>query len=292
MDRISINEVSTFRWNFLEDIARYSTLGFGGIGVWRHKVSDFCDHTVGDAIRASRLKVSSLQWVGGFTGSDGLSFAEAIEDAVTAIRSASIMQAECLIVHPGSTNGHTHRHAIRLFNAALSELVPVAQDFGVRLALEPMHSASGGKFTFVDQIRSGLDLIERFPAKSLGIVLDLYYFGCQLATLADLTANMDRLALVQLADRRCVSNCEPNRCLPGRGTIALGEWFQALEQADYRGFYEFELFGDDIASMDAFQLLDSLAKYVPAMLDSTLAAKSTASSSDDSPANLSRLDHV
>ncbi len=291
MDRISINEVSTFRWNFLEDVARYSTLGFGGIGVWRHKISDFCDHTVGDAIRAAHLKVSSLQWVGGFTGSDGLSFAEAIEDATTAIRSASIMQAECLIVHPGSTNGHTHRHSYRLLKTALSELIPIAQDFGVRLALEPMHSASGGKFTFLDQIRSSLDLVAGFHAKSLGIVLDLYYFGGDFGPLAELTANMDRLALVQLADRRCVPQGEQNRCLPGHGTISLREWIQALEQGGYRRFYEFELFGEDIASMDAFQLLDALAKCVPDLIDATL-VESISSSSAAAPANLSSIDHV
>jgi sugar phosphate isomerase/epimerase len=263
MDRISVNEVSTFSWNFLEDVVRYSTFGFGGIGVWRHKISDFCDQTVSELIRTSRLKVSSLQWVGGFTGNDGLSFAEAIEDAISAIRSASILQAGCLIVHPGSANGHTRRHARRLLVNALNELVPIAEDFGVRLALEPMHCESGAEFTFLDQIDSSLEIAAQYPAKRLGIVLDLYYFGCDLSLADDLLSNVERLALVQLADRRCAPLNEQNRSFPGEGTIALSDWIRTLEQGGYRGFYEFELLGEDLAKMDAFQMLASLAHRVP-----------------------------
>ncbi len=263
MNRISINEVSTFRWNFLEDVARYSTLGYHGIGVWRHKISDYCDHTVSETIEAAGLKVSSLQWVGGFTGSDGLSFAEALEDAVAAIRSASILQASCLIVHPGSNNGHTRSHALRLLNAAIGELIPVAHDYGVRLALEPMPLASGGAFTFLDQIHAALEFVAPFPRSQLGIVLDLYNFGCDPDLQSALIASLDRLALVQLADRRCGQHCEQNRCLPGEGTLPLTAWIRALEQAGYCGFYEFEFYGEDIASLDGFQLLDELTRRIP-----------------------------
>ena len=289
MNRISINEVSTFRWNFFEDVVRYSTLGFHGIGVWRHKISDFCDHTVSETIQSAQLKVSSLQWVGGFTGSDGFSFAEALEDAVAAIRSASILHADCLIVHPGSNNGHTRSHALRLLNAAMLELIPVAQDFGVRLALEPMPLASCGAFTFLDQIRAALDFVSRFPRSHLGIVLDLYNFGCDPNLQFELIANLDRLALVQLADRRCGRHCEQNRCLPGEGSLPLASWIRVLEHSGYRGFYEFELFGEDVASIDGFQLLDELARRIPELFAPEPRLRPTECSPADVSADLSAL---
>lgn len=280
MDRIAINEVSTFRWNFFEDVARYSTLGFQGIGVWRHKISDYCDHTVSETIQQARLKVSSLQWVGGFTGSDGLSFAEAIEDAVAAIRSASILHANCLIVHPGSNNGHTRSHSFRLLNAAMAELIPVAHDFGVRLAIEPMPLACGESFTFLDHVRAALEFVARYPRPQLGIVLDLYNFGCDPDLQFEMARNLDRLALVQLADRRCGGGREQNRCLPGEGSIPLAGWIGALERAGYRGFYEFEFFGEDVASLDGFQLLDALARRIPELF----AAQPDTAPADNTPA--------
>jgi sugar phosphate isomerase/epimerase len=265
MDRISINQVSTFRWNFWEDVARYATLGFKGIGVWRHKISDFCDHAVSDSIQTANLRVSSLQWVGGFTGSDGLSFAEALADAQAAIRSAAILRADCLIVHPGSANGHTRSHALRLFHTALDELLPVAEDFGVRLALEPMSATDGESFTFFDRIPLAIDFASRFSPRQLGIVLDLYHFGCDLAVLPTVIDQLDRIALVQLADRRCGHRAESIRCLPGQGSVPLVDWIRALEQAQYRGFYEFEIVGDDGAGSDGFQFLEELARRIPGL---------------------------
>lgn len=266
MERVSINEVSTFQWNFLEDITRYSTLGFVGIGVWRHKISDFCDHTVSDMLRNAGLKVSSLQWVGGFTGNDCLSFSEAIDDAHAAIRSAGILQADCLIVHPGAANGHTRNHARRLLHAAMNELVPIAQDYGVRLALEPM-PIDGGTFTFLEQIREALEFVIQYPSTQLGLVLDLYGLPTVFDSDTELWKHVDRVALVQLADRRCDDRGQWSRCLPGLGTAGLVDWIRCLEQAEYRGFYEVEIVGDACAATDGFRLLHDLAQSLPLLFE-------------------------
>jgi sugar phosphate isomerase/epimerase len=268
MDRFAVNEVTTFRWNFLEDVARYSTLGFGGIGLWRHKISDYCDQTVGESVRRAKLKVSSLQWVGGFTGSAGFSFADAIDDAVCAIRSASILQADCLIVHPGAMNGHIRRHAQRLLTDALDSLIPVAQDFGVRLALEPMVSSRGGRqFTFVNDIESTFDVLSRYPTAHLGFVLDLFHLGHDLQFGARIAEVVDRLALVQIADRD--GHGGMRRRMPGKGTLDLAGWIRCIEDAGYRGFYEFELFGDEIASRDPFRLLESIGQVASGLESAT-----------------------
>jgi sugar phosphate isomerase/epimerase len=258
MDRISINEVSTFRWNFLEDVARYATLGFGGIGVWRHKISDFCDHTVSEVIRAARFKVSSVQWAGGFTGSAGLSFAEAFDDAVGAIRTASILHADCLIVHPGALHGHTRSHAQRLLTSALDGLVPIARDFGVRLALEPMPANHGGDFTFVDSLSAAVHFLGRYPAEAVGLVLDLFHQGLHFAEANDWARQVQRVALVQVADRRTGPIGPSKRLLPGCGEIDLTHWIGLLERSGYAGFYEFEMVGEDSASLDPFELLEEL----------------------------------
>lgn len=263
MERVSINEVSTFRWSFWEDIARYATLGFRGIGVWRHKISDYCDHTVGDAIQSAGLHVSSLQWVGGFTGCDGLSFAEAIDDAHSAIRTAAILRAGCLIVHPGSHNGHTRKHAHRLLRAAMDELVPVAQDYGVRLALEPMPLGSGRAFTFFDRFQTALEFVSQYPQPHLGIVLDLYHFGDDGRLQREVLEHLERLALVQIADRDHAGPTESHRCLPGTGSLPLAHWIHTLDRADYRGFYEFEIVGGNSGGGDSYVLLDGLIRCVP-----------------------------
>ncbi|HIQ20312.1 MAG TPA: sugar phosphate isomerase/epimerase, partial [Planctomycetes bacterium] len=41
MAQLSVNETTTFRWSFEEDVAHYAAAGIPSIGIWRHKLSDY-----------------------------------------------------------------------------------------------------------------------------------------------------------------------------------------------------------------------------------------------------------
>ena len=78
---LSMNETTTYRWSFEEDVAQYAAAGIPAIGVWRQKLSD-CGQSRGIELLAQKgLKVSHLLWAGGFTGSDGRTFRESVDDA-------------------------------------------------------------------------------------------------------------------------------------------------------------------------------------------------------------------
>src|SRR5690349_19331128 len=38
MARLSMNELTTYRWSFEEDLRHYAAAGYEGIGVWREKI--------------------------------------------------------------------------------------------------------------------------------------------------------------------------------------------------------------------------------------------------------------
>ncbi|HTQ40092.1 MAG TPA: TIM barrel protein, partial [Pirellulales bacterium] len=137
MPRLSINEMTTYRWSFEEDVRHYCAAGIPAIGVWRRKLSDFGEQRGIELLNQSGLAVSNVLWAGGFTGSEGHTYRESVDDAVEAINLAAAMHANCLVIYSGARAGHTHNHARRLVTAALKELVPVAEEFGVVLALEP-----------------------------------------------------------------------------------------------------------------------------------------------------------
>ena len=117
MARLSINEMTTYRWSFEEDVVELQAAGIPAIGVWRQKVADIGEDRAIDLLAQSGLAVSNLLWAGGFTGSDGHTFAESLQDAADAIRLAARLRAGCLVVYSGGRNSHTHNHARRLFAA-------------------------------------------------------------------------------------------------------------------------------------------------------------------------------
>ena len=105
MPRISINEMTTYHWSLLEDVAGYRAAGVASIGVWRRKLSDFGEERGVELLRDSDLSVSSFWSAGGFTGSDGQTFREAVDDALDALHLAAEVRAGCLVVASGARAG-------------------------------------------------------------------------------------------------------------------------------------------------------------------------------------------
>jgi len=256
MALLSVNETTTFRWSFEEDVANYTAAGIPAIGVWRQKLSDCGEAKAVELIESSGLKVSHLFWAGGFTGSDGRSFRASLADAEEALRTAGSLAAGSLIVYSGARAGHTHNHARRLFREALVQLAPLAAELNVALAVEPMHPACAGEFTFLTSLGDVLDLLDAVASPQVKIVLDTYHVGTDPALLSRIAEIRDRIAIVQLGDARMPPNREQNRCRLGEGVVPLQAIVDALVAAGYDGFYDVELLGEDLQPSDYYSLLD------------------------------------
>ncbi len=93
MARLSVNEMTTYRWSFEEDVSHYRAANIGAMGVWRQKLADFGEDKGIELLAQSGLAVSNLLWAGGFTGSDGHTYQESLKDAADAIRLAAQLRA-------------------------------------------------------------------------------------------------------------------------------------------------------------------------------------------------------
>ena len=268
MDRWSISEFSTFRWSFQQDVNEYLAGGFKNIGVWNQKLTDYSTEQCEDLLFENQFGVSSYSWIGGFTGSDGVSHKDAIEQAIEDIRLAARVNAGTIIVYPGARQGHTRKHAMRLLSNALDELIPWAQDYGVRLALEPMHPDHNHQWSVLGDFDETVGFINQFDPRVLGMVLDLYHVGLDQHVFETLPGYSDRIALVQLSDRRAAhqpkySGDQLRRPI-GSGDVPICDWIMSLERIGYQGFYELEVFGKEMESIGYRERLahtyDAIAK--------------------------------
>ena len=256
---IAVNEFSTLRWNFQEDVVKYASQGINKIGVSRDKVSDFGVEAAVDLLFEMKMSVSSVNWAGGFTGSDGRSFVDSVEDAKEAIQFAGLVDADCLVLHSGGMNGHTDRHAYRIFEHAIDSLLPVAEDCGVRLAVEPMCEADSQPWSIFSQIKPSLDLVNAYDSPNLGLVVDLFYCGFSLPLVPKIQAVADKVFLIQIADR--LKQACPHRRLPGFGKINLSYWLEALGTAGANCSVEFETYGVVNQSIDYLQRLAAFNRF-------------------------------
>jgi sugar phosphate isomerase/epimerase len=275
MLELSMNEVTTFRWSFEEDIENYCRAGYRSIGVWRHKLSDFDEEYAVDLLVGSGLSVSSLACAGGFTGLGGVSFREGVEDAISALRLAARIQAGCLVVHPGGRNNHTSRHAFRLLRTALDELLPTAEHYEVPLALEPMHVACAASWTFLTDFECVSGLVAEYNTPYLKLALDTYHFPWIESDHNILPEIVPHIGVVYLADRREPPSIDHDRCPLGRGQLPLAEILASLIESGYVGPYDVRLMGSEIQPADYGRLLEqshrAFAEYVLSATSRSLA---------------------
>lgn len=240
----AVSQLTTPRWDLGQELERIVACGFDAISLWRPKVSDAGLGDVSTRLACAGVRVSSLQWAGGFTGGDGRSFADSVADGLEAIDAAALLGAPVLVVHSGCRGGHTLAHATRLFHDAIDRLVPRARDAGVVIAVRPIHSRAVPGCSFLDRLEPALDLVESYDDAALRLVLDLWQF----ADTAGIDACLPRLAavsaLVQVADRIGPPARDQDRLPAGRGTLPLGPLVAGLVACGYRGDIEFDPVGE------------------------------------------------
>ena len=262
MFRLSINQLTTYRSTFEEDVFRCVRFGIGGMGVWRQKIDYYGLEKARELLRESGIEVSNLLWAGGFTGSEGHSYRESLWDAARAIRMAGFLDCPVLVIYSGGRGGHTMRHARRLLTGGLAALIPVAEEEGVQLAVEPMHPRCAKDWTILTSLDDARELIDDLGHPQLKLVVDTYQLAEELDTPDRILACGDQIGIVHLADARGNISREQNRCPLGMGKVDFDSIFAALAQIGYQGYLDLELFGQDVEGMDYASLITSAQSMV------------------------------
>jgi sugar phosphate isomerase/epimerase len=255
MARLSMNELTTLRWSFEQDVTHYKAAGYEAISVWREKLADYGEEKGIELLHETGLNVSALLWAGGFTGSDGRRHTEAIDDGIEAIHTAAALKAGCLMVHSGSRAGHTQNHARRLLRSALRSMLDIAETLNITLAIEPMHVNCAAGWTFMTNFQDSVNFIRSFQSPNLKIAFDCYHWGQDAEVLECIPQFIQDIALVQLGDTRRLPLSEQNRCRLGEGNIPLPKLVSTLLESGYEGDFDVELLGEDLESSSYDEIL-------------------------------------
>ena len=273
---VAISQLTAPRLDLDGELALATAAGFDAISLWRPKLSDTGLGAAAAALACAGVRVSSLQWAGGFTAGDGRSFAESVDDAAEAIAAARTLAAPVLVVHTGCRGGHTRSHAARLVRDALGLLAPIARPAGVTLALRPIHAAGAPGCSLLTTLGETIDLVERMGDPAVRLAVDLWQFADSPET-ADLLPRLAELAvLVQVADRLGPLSGVADRLPAGRGTLPLESLLDGLVRRGFRGDFEFDPVGEMVESLGLAAVLGETASVAAAWLGRTTAVHEAA----------------
>ena len=148
--------------------------------------------------------------------------------------------------------------------------MPLAEEFGVVMALEPMHPGCAAQCTFLNNLDDALGIIQAIDRPHVKLVLDTYHLGQDPGLVERIPQIASQIALVQLGDAKCPPQGEQNRCRLGDGVVPLRQIVCAAP-AGYDGFFDVELLGEDVEALDYHGLL-AHAKEAFAELMATMTA--------------------
>jgi sugar phosphate isomerase/epimerase len=240
--------------------------GIAGVGLWADRLVNWTSPQIARELRPTGLKVASVGAVGGFTRHNGYTFDDAVQDGFDRIELARVLRAPVVRVISGPTAGHLNKHARRLLLDGIRALLPAAQSAGVRLALQPI-SSPDLDWTFLQTLEAAESVLSEVNHPALGIAIGVGHLSRTERLLERVAHLSPWIASVQLADALPRSQAYDQR-LPGDGQLPLREFISVLESAEYRGWYELEVWSRDLWKLNSETLmrlcLESLGCLVPA----------------------------
>jgi sugar phosphate isomerase/epimerase len=252
VERLSLNTITTKNWTLREAVDGAARAGIPAVGFWRDRVAEVGTDTAAKIVRDAGLRVSSLCRGGFLTAADEDGIASALADNRAALEEAATLGTDALIMvvgglPPGSRDlaGARARVADRL-----ADLVPHAQDCGVRLVLEPLHPMFAADRAVLSTLGQALDLAAPHPADAVAVVVDTFhvFWDPDLASSVARAGREGRIASYQVCDFNLpiAADALLSRGMMGDGVIDFATITEMVRTAGYAGDVEVEIFNADV----------------------------------------------
>jgi len=248
--RLSVSEVTTLHSSFDSDVATYAAAGLGGIGVWESKLQGRDTHEVADVLDAAGLRVTNLVPNGNSVFPNALDPepedpGERTDAFLAKLPALGVLNPETVVVVTGNVPGRDPAELRRRCVTELRRVADRAGELGLTVALEPMHPCAGDDFSFVTSLGTAADLVADIGRRCVGILFDMWHAGQGPDALDELSAAVELIVGVHVADVVAPARSWADRRFPGEGELPIEGFVGVLEGAGFHGSYDVEIFSDD-----------------------------------------------
>ena len=126
-----------------------------------------------ELLQRRHVPVSSLSWAGGFTGAQGFSYQEAVDDGLLALDEAELIGAPLVVIVPGGQAGFTLRHARRLALDGVRRIAAKAETRGLKIGLVADLGQRASARSMLSDWESASDFLEEVGSPNVGLVCSL-----------------------------------------------------------------------------------------------------------------------
>ncbi len=242
--RLSLNTATVNQWSLKECIEGCVRHGVPAIGPWRDKLHELGVDIAAKMIKYNGLQVSALCRGGMFTAVDEVGRRTALDDNRKAVDEAVAIGAQCLVLvvgglPEGSKDMSGARQQVR---DSIGELLEHARACDMPLAIEPLHPMYAADRACVNTLAHANDLCDEL-GEGLGVAVDAYHVWWDSNLEKEIARAKGRILGFHVCDWLVpTKDLLLDRGMMGDGVIDLPKMRQMVEDADFRGLIEVEIF--------------------------------------------------
>ncbi len=267
MGRLSLNQITTEQWNLQEAVEGCVRHDVPWISVWRHKIEEIGLKKSKQLIKDAGLQVSSVCRGGMFPAATAKERAERIDDNKRAVEEAAELGTDTLVLVCGPSADKDIDTAREQVAVGIDTLVPFAKDYGVKLAIEPLHPMFAADRSVINTMNQATTIAEKYHPSEVGVIVDVYHVWWDPNLYVEIERAKDRILGFHVSDWKVpMDDMFKGRFMMGDGVIEINRMRKAVEKAGYHGPIEVEIINQSLWDRDGNDVLQevkqSFAKHV------------------------------
>ena len=259
LDRLCIHTATTRPLGLELALDVYARAGVTGITVWRDALQGRDPEEAGRRIAACGLAAVSLCRGGFFVGPDSEARARAVEENRAVLREAAGIGAPLVVLVCGADPAVPLPESRNQIVGGIEALLPLAEELGVKVAIEPLHPMYADTRSAVNTMRSANELCDRIDHPLVGVAVDVYHVWWDPELEDQIARCGDRVFAFHVCDWRSPTrHLLTDRGLMGEGCIPIRQIRSWVEAAGFGRFAEVEIFSTDYWAQDQVDYVDRI----------------------------------
>jgi len=261
--RLALHTITTKPWSIEEAIEKYAASGVHGISVWKEAMEGRDWAVIGGRIRAAGLSIVSTVRGGFFPDPSGAERQRRIDDNKSLIEKSAMLGSPLLVLVCGAHPGQGLDVSLAHIEKGIEAILPCAQEYGVKLAVEPLHPMYADNRSAVVTLRQANDLCASIAHTSLGVAVDVYHLWWDPGLEHEIQrcGALGLLSAFHVCDWKTPTTDFLNdRGLMGEGCIDIPKIRGWVESAGFKGHIEVEIFSTRYWNIDQDEFLKMILK--------------------------------
>jgi sugar phosphate isomerase/epimerase len=253
LSRLCIHTQTNRPWDLEQCVQAYHRAGIRGISIWRHLLEKTALDHASSVLKDHDMEVVSLVRGGFFASVDKKIRKEAIYENMRAVEEAAQIGAPLLVLVCGADPEQSLDHSREQIREGIVELLPVAEEAGVKMAIEPLHPMYAADRSAIITLEQANDLMESIASDHVGAAVDLFHlwWDPHLEREIRRCGSMDKLFAFHICDwKHGMNDMLNDRGIMGEGCIDVKKIRGWVESAGFSGYHEVEIFSDQYWAMD------------------------------------------